>query len=1149
MSRRSQFFLFLMAGLGLLTILLLSGDLQAVRADLAVAPAAPDDYVYGQWQIAPNSDFAFTRFDAEYSATTGKVYVLGGRLADGNTDGSVWEFDPATGTYTDTGVDMPVPISNYQIASVDNAGTEVLMIFGGRPAAGGVTNAVQGYVPATNTTIDLTATDPLPISTSPGGVVTVDNIVYIFGGFDAAVVTDQTFFFDISAAPGSRYTVGPNLTQARSYIAATAVDGYVYAIGGDDFDGAALLPLNIAERLDTSNPTAWDDAGVADMPIACDETPAFGFDSDSAYDLAGAIIIAGCGQWSDEIDEVQLYDVASNSWDMDFPNLNEARRNHAGAFVPTGDGTGGTPGMWLWGGRQASDATVLTIPEYYQVTPLGDFTLVPQEQFVSGFGTVTVNMGAANNSGAADTFSLSYSGTQTWPISGPASVAVADGDLVAFTFDVEIPVNATCLDVDVVTIDAVGQVNTSLMDSATATVEFFCPTGVAGTIYDGNSSLALPDAYVYIENVADGSIYGEGFANENGEYLITDVPAGDYYLAVSAEGYQWSVLPDGWPTGADQITIAAAVLTQHDVSLNAPIMEWSANSYDVTLNAGEQMAYTLTITNSGTSPLYLSIGNYDEGVQPPPEQPSPAGPNYRVDPRILSDLAANGSADFIVVMAEQADLSGAYAIRDWNARGQYVWDRLAATAERTQAGLRGQLAAAGLSYRPFVASNGLLVYGGSAELVNQIAARLDVAYLMANDSVALVKPPAGPSPQSPTTLTWGVMAVNADDVWAGGVTGQGMVVANVDSGVEWTHPALQAQYRGGVGDHDYNWYMPTSGCPGETEPCDNDGHGTHTMGTMVGSTDPGDPANATEGIGVAPGAEWIACKGCEANGCSFEALLACGDWILAPTDLDGMNPDPSKRPNVVNNSWGGGGGDFWYGGVVGAWRAAGIFPQFSAGNNGPNCSTTGSPGDYGLSFGAAAIAENLSIAGFSSRGPAAVTGMLKPNVSAPGVAVRSSLPGDTYGNLGGTSMASPHVAGTVALIWSAQPALVGQIEDTMWLLSQTATPLYTLDGCGGDTGSSHPNHTFGWGLVNADAAVANAAGIVISWLDVNPAGAIIPAGQSAEITLLFTAPTEAGTYMGTLLLNADEPYNPEVTIPLTLNVEGYLITLPFIAKP
>src|SRR5690606_31459555 len=144
----------------------------------------------------------------------------------------------------------------------------------------------------------------------------------------------------------------------------------------------------------------------------------------------------------------------------------------------------------------------------------------------------------------------------------------------------------------------------------------------------------------------------------------------------------------------------------------------------------------------------------------------------------------------------------------------------------TQAAIRGQLDSAGISYRPFLANNSIMVYDGDMALVNQLAARSDVAYLMANALVELVEPefttPA--APLSP--LTWGVQAVNADDVWVDfGVTGQDVIVANIDTGVDWDHPALVQQYRGGPGDHDYNWYMPTTGCPGQTEPCDNDGHG------------------------------------------------------------------------------------------------------------------------------------------------------------------------------------------------------------------------------------------------------------------------------------------------------------------------------------
>ncbi len=1154
----------LILGMGLVA-LVLGQSLAPAKADFVTTVAAvqfstPDDtedYVYSSWQLPANAPFAFTRFDAEYSLTTGHVYVLGGRLADGNTDGSVWEFDPVTGVYTDTGTDIPVPISNYQIARlVESGGDEVFVVFGGRPASGGVVNTVQGYKPGTNSTVDYTTTDPLPVLTAPGGVAVVNNIAYIFGGFDGVAVIDDTYIFDITAAPGSRFTTGPDLNQARSYIPNAVVDGFVYAMGGDDFDGAGLIPLQIAEKLDTVSPTAWDDVGVTDLPIACDEAPAFGFDSTIAYDLAGAIVIAGCGQWSGELAEAQLYDVASDSWDMTFPDLNEARRNHAGAFVPAGIGLNGQPGMWVWGGRQGADSNILVTPEYYNVTPLTDFTLVPRDQLVEGIGTIVVNVGASNRSGSDETFDLSYSSTLTWAMSAPSSVFVADGDLVAFGITVTVPFDADCADVDVITIDGIGQTNTTLTDTVQAQVKLLCESGVAGTIYDANTSQPIPDAYIYIEDVTNSANVGEAFADGDGDYLILDMIPGDYYLSSSAEGYQFSVLPGGWPTGAIQITILPDAVTLQDVTLNAPVMAWSDSSYDETLPPGQQVTQTFIITNDGTSDLYFSLGTFQPGVTPLQPSERPQVPAYRIDPRILEELAASGSgvADFIVFMAEQADLSAAYNMGDWNARGQYVYETLAATTERSQADVRHWLDRQNLQYRPFLASNGLLVRAGTLETVHALAARTDVAYLLANDKITLeTRQPSlwqfmGVTLRnvlSPDTVGWNIEMVNADDVWLAGVTGQNIVVANIDTGVEWTHTALDDQYRGGAGDHDYNWYMPTFGCAGQTQPCDNDGHGTHTMGTMIGSDNPTDPINAVNGIGVAPGAQWIACKGCESNSCSFEALLVCGDWMVAPTDLNGQNPDPAQRPHIVNNSWGGGGGDFWYGGVVGAWRAAGIFPQFSAGNSGPVCSTTGSPGDYGRSFSAAAVDDGSNIAPFSSRGPADVTGILKPNVSAPGFEVNSSLPGNSYGIASGTSMASPHVAGVAALLWSAKPELVGQIEGTAWLLSQTAFPLETAETCGGLPPMAHPNNTFGWGLVDAYEAFTDTTEIVIPWVEMVPAGGTVPPGSSMTVQLIFTAPAQPGVYTGTLQLTADEPYNPEVAIPLSLTVPPVAPTASF----
>ncbi|MBN1887375.1 MAG: hypothetical protein JW850_05275 [Thermoflexales bacterium] len=330
-----------------------------------LTPAAGTVMTY-PWEQPPAAPFAYTRFDAEYSYATGHVYFLGGRLGNGSTTGRVWEFDPASGVYTDTGVDMPSPVSNYSIARLnDSGGDEVLVIFGGRLGSGAVTNIVQGYYPASGSTATFSA-DLYPLATSPGGVAVVNNIAYVLGGFDGTSVTANTNLFDITAAAGSRWTAGPSLSQARSYIGVAVADGVIYAIGGDSYAAPNLVPLAIAEKLDTASPLAWDDAGVADLPLACDQMRAFGFDAASPYRLAGSIVVAGCGQYPDEYAYGLRYDVASNTWDESFPDLKEARRNHAGAFIPAGEGAG-RPGLWVWGGRQDYDSNVLSGPEYYDL--------------------------------------------------------------------------------------------------------------------------------------------------------------------------------------------------------------------------------------------------------------------------------------------------------------------------------------------------------------------------------------------------------------------------------------------------------------------------------------------------------------------------------------------------------------------------------------------------------------------------------------------------------------------------------------------------------------------------------------------------------------------------------------------------------------
>jgi subtilisin family serine protease len=439
--------------------------------------------------------------------------------------------------------------------------------------------------------------------------------------------------------------------------------------------------------------------------------------------------------------------------------------------------------------------------------------------------------------------------------------------------------------------------------------------------------------------------------------------------------------------------------------------------------------------------------------------------------------ATRNQVTFWVVFPERPNLQSSQAMADRTLRGQSVVTRLKNAALLSQAGVRGLLTARRIPFRPFWIANALKVTGDAA-LMQELAARPDVAKVMPDGVLQIPKPATGQRQAGVQALEWNIERIKAQAAWSGfGSRGEGIVIGSIDTGVEFTHAALVGKYRGHLGngqfDHNYNWHDPSQVCGiPSLAPCDNAGHGTHTMGTMVG--DDGDPGSNQ--IGVAPHAVWIAAKGCEEWYCSYTALLSAGEWMLAPTDLTGSNPDVSKRPDIINNSWGGGSGDPFYQAIVEAWVASGIFPAFSNGNAGPFCSSAGSPGDYVASYSAGASDFYDGIAAFSSRGPSLFAGEAKPDITAPGVDIRSSMPGNAYGVMSGTSMASPHVAGTVALMWSVAPVLKGDVATTRGLLDKTAIDVAD-DSCGGlndPIANLYDNNVWGEGRLDALAAVTAA---------------------------------------------------------------------------
>jgi len=450
-----------------------------------------------------------------------------------------------------------------------------------------------------------------------------------------------------------------------------------------------------------------------------------------------------------------------------------------------------------------------------------------------------------------------------------------------------------------------------------------------------------------------------------------------------------------------------------------------------------------------------------------------ADTSSKIASRVLAETANGGSTEALVVLKEQADLTPAASLKTKLEKGRFVVNALRAVADRTQGPVISLLEQRGISYQAFYIVN-MIKVTGNRNLMEELAARDDVDRIDANPHVKTALPvPTGTDAKqgSPFTVEWNVAKVKAPDVWNLGFRGEGRVVAGADTGVNWDHPALKTHYRGWNGsgvDHDYNWHDATS--QHSPTPVDPNDHGTFTVSQMVGDDGQGNQ------VGVAPGAQWIACRNMDASGTgSPSQYTECFQFLIAPYPVNG-NPkdgDPTLAPDSINNSWicpsSEGCSVNTLRSIVNNVRAAGIFPAMAAGNSGSSCSTVSdAPAIYAASVSVGATDSNNNIASFSSRGPVTSdgSGRTKPNLSAPGVSVRGAVPGGVYqSGWSGTSMATPHVAGGVALIWQAKPNLIGDILNTEKDMMLAAQHLKSTQDCGG-SGQNIPNNVFGAGLLN-----------------------------------------------------------------------------------
>jgi len=513
-------------------------------------------------------------------------------------------------------------------------------------------------------------------------------------------------------------------------------------------------------------------------------------------------------------------------------------------------------------------------------------------------------------------------------------------------------------------------------------------------------------------------------------------------------------------------------------------------------------------------------------VELPSQRAFYSAPAQKIAPWVMEHTANGQQTEFFVLLADQADLSPAANLPTKTEKGRFVYQTLLEKAQTSQGPILQWLRERNIENQSFYIVNAILVKG-DRQVAETLAARPDVARVTGNPHIHNDLPERGPieesplQPGAPATIEPGITYTHAPDVWALGFKGETIVVASADTGVRWTHNALKPHYRGWDGvnaNHNFNWHDSIHDSVGNPcgndsqQPCDDFFHGSHTTGTAIGDD------GGTNQIGMAPGAKWIGCRNMNQGDGTPARYIECMEFFLAPYPLN-CTPnegDPTKAPDITINSWGCPASE---GCIVGdelqaaveAQEAAGIQMVVAAGNSGSGCSTVSDPPSfYEASYTVGALNTGTDqIAGFSSRGPVTRDGSnrTKPDITAPGTNTRScdNSCDSCYTFASGTSMATPHISGAMALLWSAIPSLQHQIQASRDALNSTTVQIQDAQ-CGDPT---PPNNVYGWGRVNIAAAVGTPP--PTPTVSPTPVSSATPCGATATPTPTATATATSTT--------------------------------------